>query len=83
MKVYRASVREPGLATSGFYASDCGSDPTVPEFVLVTRGGFTITPPKDKRVLMSHPPTCGRDWTEFGRLDWRTRSSRCKALWPR
>ncbi len=46
MKAYRASVREKGLAGFGFYASICGSDPAVPGFVLVTRGGFTITPLK-------------------------------------
>ncbi len=44
MKVYRASVREQGAATLWFYARDCGSDRA--GFVLVTKGGFTITPLK-------------------------------------
>ncbi len=43
MKVCKASVREQGLAAFGLNASDCGSDPTVPGFVLVTKRSFTIT----------------------------------------
>lgn len=43
MKVCRASVREQGLAAFGLNASDCGSDPIVPGFVIATKGGFSIT----------------------------------------